>query len=220
MSGGKFKQGAYETAGGLHGVGLSVVNALSSWMHIEVAREKRLADIRFAQGVTSQPLQDLGATSNRRGTSVHFLPDPLIFGAKAKLRAERVFTLVRNKAFLTRATQIHWSCDPALCPKGQQVPGETILHFPGGVVDFLDGELPAEQRIGEAIFSGSIEFEDSPGKIDWALAWPHHDEGQTVSFANTIHTPQGGTHEAGLRACLSKSLRAFGDMAGVKRRGC
>lgn len=217
MSGGKFKQGAYETAGGLHGVGLSVVNALSAWMHIEVAREKKLADIRFTQGVTSQALQDLGGAPNRRGTLVHFLPDPEIFGAKAKLRAARVFTLVRNKAFLTRATQITWTCDPALIEEGSEVPTETTLHFPGGVVDFLSGEVEEGERIGGAIFSGSVDFEDQPGKIDWAITWPKLDEGQTVSFANTIHTPQGGTHEAGLRGALAKALRAYGDMAGVKK---
>ena len=217
MSGGKFKQGAYETAGGLHGVGLSVVNALSSWMHIEVAREKKLADIRFTKGVTSQPLRDLGGAPNRRGTTVHFLPDPEIFGAKAKLRAERVFTLVRNKAFLTKATQISWTCDPALITEGSPVPQETILHFPGGLVDFLGGEIAEGERIGEAIFHGSVDFEDQPGKVDWAIAWPKMDDGQTVSFANTIHTPQGGTHEAGLRGALAKGIRAYGDMAGVKK---
>ena len=217
MSGGKFKPGVYETAGGLHGVGLSVVNALSRWMHIEVAREKRLTDIRFDRGVTCQPLQDLGGAPNRRGTSVHFLPDPSIFGAKARLRAERVFTLVRNKAFLTRATQITWSCAPSLLAEASQVPAEAVLHFPGGVVDFLNGELEASARIGAAIFDGSLSFDDQPGKVEWAIAWPMLEEGQTISFANTIHTSQGGTHEAGLRAALAKGLRAYADMAGVKK---
>ncbi len=217
MSGGKFKQGAYETAGGLHGVGLSVVNALSAWMHIEVARERKLADIRFERGVTTQPLRDLGAAPNRRGTLVHFLPDPEIFGAKAQLRAERVFPLVRNKAFLTKSTQILWSCDPALIGEGGSVPTAATLHFPGGVVDFLDGEVAADARLGAAMFSGSVDFSDQPGKIDWAVAWPHSEDGLTISFANTIQTPQGGTHEAGLRAALTKALKAYGDMGGVKK---
>ena len=217
MSGGKFSQGAYETAGGLHGVGLSVVNALSAWMRIEVAREKKLVSIEFERGVTRQGLQDLGGAPNRRGTLVHFLPDPQIFGAKAKLRAARVFTLIRDKAFLTRATQITWTCDPALLDEGSGVPTEAVLHFPDGLLDFLRGEVVEEERIGGAIFSGSVEFDDQPGKIEWAIVWPKLEEGQTISFANTIPTPQGGTHETGLRGALAKALRAYGDMAGVKK---
>ena len=217
MSGGKFKQGAYQTAGGLHGVGLSVVNALSAWMHIEVAREKKLVGIKFTQGVTSQPLQDLGGAPNRRGTLVHFLPDPEIFGSKGRLRAERVFTLVRNKAFLTRATQIIWSCDPSLISEGSVIPTDAILHFPGGVEDFLNDEISTDERIGEAVFAGSLNFVDQPGKVDWAIAWPKSDDGQTISFANTIHTSQGGAHEAGLRAALAKALKAYGDMGGIRK---
>ena len=217
MSGGKFKQGAYETAGGLHGVGLSVVNALSAWMQIEVARERRVKGIGFQKGVTVQPLHDLGATSNRRGTQVHFLPDPEIFGSKAKLRAERVYTLVRNKAFLTKSTQIFWSCDSTLIETNSAVPASTVLHFPGGVVDFLDGELSADARLGEAIFSGSLNFKDQVGKVEWAMAWPCEQDGQTISFANTIYTPQGGTHEAGLRAALTKGLKVYGEMGKVRK---
>ncbi|GAK32940.1 DNA topoisomerase 4 subunit B [Iodidimonas nitroreducens] len=216
-SGGKFKEGAYATSGGLHGVGISVVNALSAHLEIEVARERTLYRQSYARGKALGPLECLGPVQNRRGTRVCFIPDPDIFGEKAALKAARVYKLVRSKAYLFRGVEIRWRCTEALIEKGDDTPREDTLHFPGGLADFLGESLKGRTMATETLFAGIAQFPDQAGKVEWAIGWPEFGDGQLSTYCNTVPTPQGGSHEAGLRMAVLKAVRAYGEMTGNKR---
>ena len=234
-SGGKFSGQAYETSGGLHGVGLSVVNALSASMRIEVARDQRLVAMDFAEGIPQGGLQTLGTVRNRRGTSVTFRPDPKIFGEGLHFKARTLFGIARTKTFLTSGLTLHWHCAAPWHDKGsgessgegnsEAVPQEAQLTFPAGLADALPLYLGDLLEPDLPLFVGSADFPESSsgesqGRMDWAIAGLPSEAAEKAgveSFANTIHTPLGGTHEAGLRAGLTRALRNFGDMAGVKK---
>ncbi len=218
-SGGKFSGKAYATSGGLHGVGVSVVNALSSYTRIEVAREKQLYAQEFARGVTQGLLQKLGPTPNRRGTSVSFVPDTEIFGEQ-KFKPQRLFKLVRSKAYLFAGVEIRWKCAASLTSEG--VPAEAVFQFPGGLADHLAEEVGGRECVTAQFFSGSQEFPAGPegqqmGRVEWAIAWPLWSDGSYSWYCNTVPTPDGGTHEQGLRAALTKGIRAFGELTGQKK---
>ena len=216
-AGGKFNDKVYHTAGGLHGVGISVVNALSEQLDVEVARDQELYRQHYSRGTPLDKLKKVGPIKNRRGTTVAFRPDPEIFGAKAKFRPERVFKLIRSKAFLFRGVEIRWKCDASLLSEGSIVPTETTIHFLNGLSDFLEQELEGRPLVAEA-FTGEAELGDGRGRVEWAVAFPRDEEdGQASMFCNTIPTPEGGTHEQGLRAVLTKGLRAFGEMTKNKK---
>jgi len=216
-AGGKFNDKVYHTAGGLHGVGISVVNALSEQLDVEVAREQELYRQHYSRGTPLGKLQKVGSVKNRRGTTIAFRPDPEIFGAKAKFRPERVFKLIRSKAYLFRGVEIRWKCDASLLNEGSTVPTETTIHFPGGLRDFLTQELHGMQLVAEP-FAGESDLGEGKGRVEWAIAFPtQEDDGQASLFCNTIPTPEGGTHEQGLRAALTKSLRQLGEMTKNKR---
>ncbi len=216
-SGGKFNSDAYATSGGLHGVGISVVNALSSSMSIEVARDKQLKKQTYSRGKTTSDLQDLGAVSNRRGTKINFLPDTEIFGEKAALKPARIYKMTRSKAYLFRGVEIKFKCDDELIQEGDDTPKEATLHFPGGLADFLSETLKKRACATEEPFSGFIKFPDDAGQVEWAIHWPEFGDGFINSYCNTIPTPQGGTHEAGLRGALLKGLKAYAEIAGQKK---
>lgn len=214
-SGGKFSGKAYATSGGLHGVGVSVVNALSVLTRIEVARNKELYAQEFSRGMPTGPLQRLGGTPNRRGTSVTFIPDPDIFG-DATFKPLRLFRLVRSKAYLFAGVEIRWKCAPSLC--GDDVPGEAVFQFPGGLADHLREQIGARECVTSQFFAGTQDFPgEMQGRVEWAIAWPLWSDGSYSYYCNTIHTPDGGTHEAGLRAALTKAIRAFADLIGQKK---
>lgn len=216
-AGGKFNDKVYHTAGGLHGVGISVVNALSDHLEIEVARDQQLYVQEYSRGTPLAKIKNKGQIKNRRGTSVTFRPDAEIFGAKAKFRPEKVYKLIRSKAFLFRGVEIRWSCDPSLLGEGSKVPQTETIHFLNGLQDFLAQELDGKPLVTMA-FGGDADLADGKGRVEWAIAWPRdEDEGQNSLFCNTIPTPEGGTHEQGLRAALTKGLRSFGDMTKNKR---
>ncbi len=216
-AGGKFNDKVYHTAGGLHGVGISVVNALSDHLEVEVAREQKLYVQSYSRGTPLAKLKNTGSIKNRRGTSITFHPDPEIFGAKAKFRPEKVYRLIRSKAYLFRGVEIRWSCDPALVGENSRVPTSETIHFPNGLQDFLTQELEGKPLVTNAFF-GDADLADGKGRVEWAIAWlREEDEGQNSLFCNTIPTPEGGTHEQGLRAALTKGLRTFGDMTKNKR---
>ena len=216
-AGGKFSDKVYHTAGGLHGVGISVVNALSDEMRVEVAREQQLYAQDYSRGLPQGKIQKLGSVKNRRGTSVMFRPDAEIFGAKAKFRPEKVYKLIRSKAYLFRGVEIRWSCAAELIPEGSKVPTSEVIHFPGGLHDCLLQELGGKPLVANA-FYGDADLADGRGRVEWAVAWPNDDEeGHHSLFCNTIPNPEGGTHEAGLRAALTKGLRTFGEMTKNKR---
>jgi topoisomerase-4 subunit B len=213
-AGGKFDGKAYETSGGLHGVGVSVVNALSDFVEVEVARNKRLYRQRFSRGVPQGPLEELGDVHNRRGTRTRFHPDPQIFGAHTKFDPGRIFRMSRSKAYLFGGVEIRWSCDPSLV-EGTETPEKAVFHFPGGLKDYLAAQIGKEFTVTREIFAGKTE-RGGHGSVEWAVTWYGGDM-MLHSYCNTIPTPEGGTHEAGFRIALTKGLKAYADLTGNKR---
>ena len=221
-SGGKFKEGAYETSGGLHGVGISVVNALSDSLEVEVAKDKNLYKMHFERGKPTSGLIDLGVINNRRGTKVRFHPDPNIFGLKAKFKAARIFRMARAKAYLQPGVEIRWKCEPTMIQEIDNIPSEAIFHFPAGLSDFLVETLGKKSTITSEIFSGRSKQNMGHGRVEWAISWSPEGFGDADSFVrsycNTVPTAGGGTHEAGLRAAITKGLRAYADIAGMGKK--
>ena len=220
-SGGKFGGKAYETSGGLHGVGSSVVNALSETLEVEVARDRMLFRQSFARGVPTTKLVNAGATQNRRGTTIRFTPDPQIFGP-LQFSAARLYKLCRSKAYLFRGVEIRWSADPALIPARDATPAEAVLHFPGGLRDSLEADIAEDTRAMPEIWAGEATLPALPdgrstGRVEWAAIWLERGEAFLNSYTNTVPTPQGGTHETGFRNALMKSLRGWGEQRGNKR---
>ncbi|WP_288048725.1 ATP-binding protein, partial [Acidiphilium sp.] len=215
-SGGKFAGKAYATSGGLHGVGSSVVNALAERLEVEVAREKTLWKQDYARGKPLTKLVNAGATPNRRGTLIRFVPDPEIFGDK-KFSPARLYRMCRSKAYLFRGVRIRWACDAALIAAGADVPAQAELHFPGGLADSLAEELGAAPKLVAPVWAGQADLPDDAGRIEWACAWLEAGEATLSTYCNTIPTTLGGTHEAGFRAALLKGLRGFGEQRGNKR---
>jgi topoisomerase-4 subunit B len=214
-SGGKFEGKAYATSGGLHGVGISVVNALSAETVVEVARAKQLYRQTFSRGVAQGRVAELGPTPNRRGTSVSFVPDPEIFGEHGRFKPARLHRLARSKAYLFAGVEIRWKCAPELI--GDDTPAEAVFQFPGGLADHLREQLGARECATAEPFTGRHDFPDGAGRAEWAIAWPLWSDGSYSWYCNTIPTPAGGTHEAGLRAALTKGLRGFGELIGQKK---
>jgi len=219
-SGGKFSGKVYDTSGGLHGVGSSVVNALSEVLEVEVARERVLWRQHYARGVPQTKLENAGPVQNRRGTTFRFKPDPQIFGPLAFSPA-RLYRLCRSKAYLFRGVTIRWNCAPALLAAKDDTPAEALLHFPGGLRDSLADDIGAAATVGQ-MWAGDAELPTATdgvraGRAEWALAWQEEGEGFLHSYCNTVPTAQGGTHEAGFRAALLKGLRAWGEQRGNRR---
>ena len=216
-SGGKFGGGAYKVSGGLHGVGLSVVNALSSSLVVEIARDKKLYRQAYAKGKPISPLELVGNAPNRRGTSVTFLPDGEIFGSNSQLNPNRVYRMARSKAFLFKGIFINWKCAPEVLSEGDQTPLEAELHYPNGLLDFLNYQLGTRTTINRMPFSGDADLANDEGRVEWAVTWPEDENGFCNSYCNTVITPEGGTHEMGFRAALIRSLKEYGDMANIKK---
>jgi topoisomerase-4 subunit B len=214
-AGGKFSGKAYATSGGLHGVGSSVVNALSTDMVVEVARDRQLYRQRFNQGVTLGPIEHVGAAPNRRGTSVAFTPDTEIFG-EMHFKPARLYKLARSKAYLFAGVEIRWKCAPELI--SDDTPAEAVFQFPGGLADHLKEQLGTREGATAEFFSGSQDFPgEAQGRVEWAVAWPLWSDGSYSWYCNTIPTPDGGSHEQGLRQALVRGIRAFGDLVGQKK---
>jgi len=218
-SGGKFSGKAYATSGGLHGVGVSVVNALSSHTRVEVARGRALFAQEFSRGSALGPLQQLGPTPNRRGTTLSFTPDVEIFGEQ-RFKPARLFRLARSKAYLFAGVEIRWRCAAALA--SAEVPAEASFQFPGGLLDHLREQVGTRECVTSQFFAGRQDFPKDEGGVEqgraeWALAWPLWSEGAASWYCNTIPTPDGGTHEAGFRAAVTKGIRAFAELTGQKK---
>jgi topoisomerase-4 subunit B len=215
-SGGKFSNKVYETSGGLHGVGVSVVNALSEELTVEVARDKQLYVQSYCRGKPLGKLKKAGAV-NRRGTTIIFRPDTGIFGTKARFKPSALFRMARSKAYLFRGVEIRWRCEPSLIKSDDKTPAEATLHFPGGLADYLISALEDRATLTPQPFTGVADLPDGKGKVEWAVAWPEQGDGFCHSYCNTIPTPQGGTHEAGMRSALLRGLRTYGEMLGNRR---
>ena len=215
-AGGKFSGKAYATSGGLHGVGASVVNALSSELHVEIAREKTLYQQSFSRGVPQGPLATVGAAPNRRGTAVTFCPDPEIFGEKPYFRPSALYRMARSKAYLFAGVEIRWRCDPALLANDDPVPAEAVLHYPGGLSDYLNDATADTALLVSTPFADLVELDGQ--KFEWAITWlGAGEDGFFHSYCNTVPTPSGGTHEAGFRQAITRALRSFGDLAGNRK---
>ncbi|TPN48120.1 MULTISPECIES: DNA topoisomerase IV subunit B [unclassified Mesorhizobium] len=215
-SGGKFDSKVYETSGGLHGVGVSVVNALSDHLEVEVARGRQLYRQRFSRGVPVSGLEHLGEVHNRRGTKIRFHPDEQIFGKGAAFEPARLYRMTRSKAYLFGGVEIRWTCDPSLIKEKDQTPAKAEFHFPGGLKDYLKASLGDDFQVTREIFAGKSDKQGGHGSLEWAVTWFGGD-GFVNSYCNTIPTGEGGTHEAGFRNVLTRGLRAYAELVGNKR---
>jgi len=214
-SGGKFSGKAYQTSGGLHGVGASVVNALSDSMVVQVARNKELYEQRFSRGIPQGPIQKIGAAPNRRGTTVTFHADEQIFGSH-RFKPARMFKSIRSKAYLFSGVEIRWKS----AINDGETPQEAVFHFPGGLSDYLNETLGKASTYADRPFAGTVEFREKfnvPGKVEWAINWTPARDGFIQSYCNTVPTPEGGTHEAGFWAAILKGIRAYGELVNNRK---
>ena len=213
-AGGKFSGDSYETSGGLHGVGSSVVNALSDHLRVEVARNKELFAMEFSRGLPQTKLEKIGTAPNRRGTAVTFHPDPDIFGS-LQLKPSRLFKMARSKAYLFSGVEIRWKT----AINDGDTPQEAKFHFPGGLSDYLSETFAGATTYADAPFAGSVSFEKFkvPGKVEWAVNWTPARDGFIQSYCNTVPTPEGGTHEAGFWAAILKGIKAYGELVSNKK---
>src|ERR1700675_2813555 len=217
-SGGKFDSKVYETSGGLHGVGVSVVNALSSRLEVEGARGQKLYRMAFERGHPKGKLEDLGKINNRRGTKIRFRPDSEIFGAKAAFKPQRLFKMARSKAYLFGGVEIRWRGDPVLLKGLEDVPAEDSFHFPGGLKDFLGAAIHNDTLVHPDIFSGKSGRVGAHGTCEWAVAWTADADGFLSSYCNTVPTQDGGTHESGMRSALLRGLKDHAERVGQGKR--
>ncbi|MGJ8612449.1 MAG: ATP-binding protein, partial [Octadecabacter sp.] len=214
-AGGKFSGDSYQTSGGLHGVGSSVVNALSDHLRVEVAQNKELFMMEFSRGVPQAPLAKIGAAPNRRGTAVTFHPDPDIFGS-LELKPSRLFKMARSKAYLFSGVEIRWKTDIV----DGDTPMEATFKFPGGLADYLNETLSGATTYSEKPFAGTVDFTDKfnvPGKVEWAINWTPTRDGFIQSYCNTVPTPEGGTHEQGFWAAVLKGIKSYGERVNNKK---
>ena len=215
-AGGKFSGKSYATSGGLHGVGASVVNALSSQLEVEIARDKTLYSQSFSRGHAQGPLAEIGAAPNRRGTTVSFTPDTEIFGERAFFKPATLYRMARSKAYLFAGVEIRWKCDPSLLAENDPIPAEETLHYPGGLADYLNDATRDKALMVSTPFAELAELDGQ--KFEWAITWlGGGEDGFFHSYCNTVPTPSGGTHETGFRQAIARALRSFGDLAGNKK---
>ena len=218
-SGGKFNGKVYATSGGLHGVGASVVNALSDELEVEVARDRKSWSQKFSRGKPKGRLVSNGPAINRRGTTVTFHPDPEIFG-KIQFSPERLYRMARSKSYLFRGVEIRWRCDKSLLPKDGSIPEEESFHFAGGLKDYLVSEIGTRPTVVPTPFAGEAKSDSNGsagGKVEWAVWWPNDEEGFARSYCNTVPTIEGGTHESGFRSALLRGLKRYADLTGNRK---
>ncbi len=221
-AGGKFSDKAYQTSGGLHGVGVSVVNALSDRLEVEVARGRELFRQDFSRGLPQGGLRKIGGAPNRRGTNVTFHPDPEIFGERARLKPARLHKMARSKAYLFGGVEIRWKCAPELLGEGDETPAEDVFHFPGGLEEYLTATIAGAETFAERPFAGKVQFAErfndgTAGSVEWAITWAPGRDGFVNSYCNTVPTPQGGTHESGFRSAVTRAFKDYGDLVGNKK---
>ncbi len=216
-AGGKFGGDVYETSGGLHGVGVSVTNALSEFLEVEVVRDRELYTQRYERGKPKGKLKKAGKAPNRRGTKISFKPDAQIFGEGVAFSPKRVYRMSRSKAYLFAGVKIAWKCAPELIRESDHIPTEEIIHFPNGLLDFLEASVAGRTPVTPTSFTGTVKKDEGPGRVEWAVTWIGDGDAFVHSYCNTVPTPDGGTHEAGLRGALTKGLRSYGELSNNKK---
>ncbi len=216
-AGGKFDSGAYQTSGGLHGVGVSVCNALSERLEVDVWKDQTHYRQAFERGHAVTKLQTVGRVANKRGTRVRMKPDEEIFGKGCRFKPARIFKMSRSKAYLFGGVEIRWKCAPALV-EGTAIPAEAVFHFPGGLKDYLTQETEGKDLVADQMFTGKVNKQGGHGSLEWAVTWLAGDDGFVNSYCNTIPTPDGGTHEAGFRTALLSGLKDHAERIGQAKR--
>ena len=220
-SGGKFNNNVYKTSGGLHGVGSSVVNALSSEMIVTISRDGYEWRQTFSRGKPTSPMTRGDATKNH-GTKIRFTIDDEIFGTNAVFKPVKIYRMARAKSFLSRGVRVDWICNPELLTDDMNIPDQTEFYYPNGVADFLDEKTRDKPRILPKIFSGAVDFPDDSGRVEWALTFltdengAASDDGFFASYCNTIATIDGGTHESGFKSAITRGIKAYGDKVNNK----
>ncbi len=215
-AGGKFNNKIYQTSGGLHGVGISVVNALSEFLNVEVYRDKNIYSQDFKKGKPQGKLLKLDQKTNKRGTKVTFKPDESIFDKNINFNIKRLYEFCKSKAYLFAGTEIKWVCDNKLAVDNN-IPNAEVFNFSNGLVDYLNNEIEPSSFIGKECFSGKKEKDDNNNSVEWAVNWTINSDGFLKSFCNTVPTPEGGTHEMGLKNGLLKALKSHSERIGNKR---
>ncbi|MGI4850601.1 MAG: DNA topoisomerase IV subunit B [Janthinobacterium lividum] len=216
-SGGKFGGDAYKTSGGLHGVGVSVVNALTSHLVVEVINQRQLWRQTFSRGVPTTKLELVGPMANRRGTSLTFKPDLEIFGDQARFKPHTSYQMVRSKAYLFKGVEIRWTCAKELLKPDDKTPATDTLHFPGGIADYLKEVTSDLETVSPDIFNADVDFSDGSGRIEWAITWTLERDGFFCSYCNTVITPEGGTHENGFRQGLTRAIKTYGELTNNRK---
>ncbi len=204
-SGGKFSNKAYQTSGGLHGVGISVVNALSESLIVEVSREGKVYQQHYSRGKVVDALQEVGTSRSKSGTKITFKPDPQIFGEPANFNPEKLYKFVKSKAYLFKGVKVFWSAYQEF----DNVPQKQEICFPEGIKNLLEDLCAGQELLVEDKFFGSEDFKNQPGKVEWCVAWPSYSAGEIKSFCNTVRTPLGGTHESAIRSALLKAVQNY-----------
>ena len=220
-SGGKFNNNVYKTSGGLHGVGSSVVNALSSEMIVVISRDGYEWRQTFSRGKPTSPMTRGNPTKNH-GTKIRFTIDDEIFGTNAIFKPVKIYRMARAKSFLSRGVRVEWICNLELITEDMNIPAQTEFYYPNGVADFLEEKTKDKPRILPKIFSGTVDFPDDSGRVEWALTFltdengAASDDGFFSSYCNTIATIDGGTHETGFKSAITKGIKAYGEKVNNK----
>lgn len=220
-SGGKFNNNVYKTSGGLHGVGSSVVNALSSEMIVTISRDGYEWRQTFSRGKPTSAMTRGNPTKNH-GTKIRFTIDDEIFGANAVFKPVKIYRMARAKSFLSRGVRVDWVCNPELITEDMNIPAQTEFYYPNGVADFLEEKTRDKPRIMPKLFSGTVDFPDGSGRVEWALTFltdengAASDDGFFSSYCNTIATIDGGTHETGFKSAITRGIKAYGEKTNNK----
>ena len=214
-AGGKFSNKVYQTSGGLHGVGISVVNALSEFVDVEIYRDKKIYNQKFSKGHPTSKLKELKKKTNRKGTKVSFKPDPEIFGLDNYFNCKKLYDFSKSKAYLFAGVEIRWFCEGEISKK-ENIPENDIFKFSQGLIDLVENEVDEKMSLLTEIFSGNRERDKNNLSFEWAINWSLGNNTFLNSYCNTVPTPQGGTHELGLKGGLLKAIKSHGERTGDK----
>ncbi len=211
-AGGKFDNESYKTSGGLHGVGISVVNALSEHLKVQVVRDKNLYIQEYELGKPVTKLEKKGSTKANDGTSITFKPDYTIFDPTINFEASEIIEIIKTKAYLVGGLKINWQNNTDPDPELQSL----SFYYPNGINDFVNEELDKKNLLIPNTFFGSSTTKSKDGKVEWSLLWSAGDKNKLKSFCNTIPTIYGGTHETAFKSAILKSIKNYAEIIGIR----